>query len=98
MLSHCQGREFPIFPGVITPSELTEGIYLGLDVLKVLPLAPIGGAPYIKAMMSPFSGLRYMPTGALTEENVEEIQAIDSVLCCGGSWVAPPALLEAGEF
>lgn len=98
IVRHCQGREFPIFPGVITPTELTEGINLGLDVLKVFPLAPIGGAPYLKAMISPFSGLRYMPTGALTEENVEELLAIESVLCCGGSWVAPPALLEAGDF
>ena len=98
IVRHCQGRGFPIFPGVATPTELTEALNLGLDVLKVFPLAPLGGAPYLKAMTAPFSGVRYMPTGGLNEGHLPDLLSMDTVLCCGGSWVAPPSLLVSGDF
>ncbi len=98
IVRHCQSRDFPIYPGVVTPTELTAAINMGLSVLKVFPLAPLGGAAYLKAMTAPFSVMKYMPTGGLCEGDLAELLAMDSVLCCGGSWIAPPRLLESGDF
>lgn len=98
IVKHCLARDFPIFPGVLTPTELTHAVRLGLECVKVFPVGPLGGASYLKAVSAPFGAMRYMPTGGLTEESLPDLLAMESVLCCGGSWIAPKRLLASGDF
>ena len=52
----------------------------------------------IKAMSAPYGGVRFMPTGGINPKNVLSYLANPKVLCCGGSWMVPEDLLNAGDF
>ena len=52
----------------------------------------------IKAMATPYTGIRFMPTGGINEKNLEDYLSCDKILCCGGSWMVKGNLVKAGEF
>jgi 2-dehydro-3-deoxyphosphogluconate aldolase/(4S)-4-hydroxy-2-oxoglutarate aldolase len=42
--------------------------------------------------------MKWAPTGGITAEALPGYLGIESVLACGGSWVAPRADIAAGRF
>src|SRR4029453_629326 len=54
VVEHCQSVEFPVFPGVCTPTEIEMALGAGLTVLKFFPAEPIGGLPFLKAVAAPY--------------------------------------------
>ena len=92
------GMKMPILPGVVTPTELCAGLALGLEVFKFFPAENYGGASTIKSLAAPFSGISFVPTGGISEKNACDYWKLKCVLAVGGSWMAPEALIEAGDF
>ena len=87
-----------IMPGVATPSEVEAASDLGLGTVKVFPAAQLGGPAYLKALGGPFAWMRWSPSGGVSAENLGSYLALDSVLACGGSWIAPRAEIAARQF
>jgi 2-dehydro-3-deoxyphosphogluconate aldolase/(4S)-4-hydroxy-2-oxoglutarate aldolase len=87
-----------IVPGVATPSEIESNLDLGIDVVKLFPADVLGGVRFLKAMSGPYATVRFLPTGGIDVKNLAEYLAQTNVLACGGSWIAPPASLAAGDF
>lgn len=79
----------PFLPGVATSSEIMRGLDLGLDRFKFFPAEANGGIPALKAIAAPFGSVRFCPTGGITAATAPDWLALDSVLCCGGSWLVP---------
>ena len=52
----------------------------------------------IKAMAAPYNQLRFMPTGGIGTQNLKDYLGFDKIICCGGSWMVPGGLLDAGDF
>ena len=98
LVRHCQEKEIPVIPGILTPSEIEQALELGLEVVKFFPAEPAGGLPMIKAMGAAYTKLRFMPTGGITIENVSEYLKCDKILACGGSWMVKEALVDAGRY
>ena len=94
----CQEKKIPVFPGVITPSEIQKALSFGLDVLKFFPSESFGGLKAIKAYEGPFGQVKFIPTGGITMMNVVKYLANKNVIACGGSWLAPTIQLESGNF
>ena len=92
--------EFPLFPGVLTPTELTHAISAGCRALKVFPIEPMGGIAYLKSLIAPFRSkdLKYLPTGGIGRDQVEPYLLEEAVLTVGGSWVTPKNLIEKKDF
>jgi len=88
----------PVLPGVMTPSEITAALGLGLSLLKFFPAEPLGGVRTIEAMSDPFPGLRFIPTGGIRPENIAVYLRSPRILAVGGSWMARRAAIRAGEF
>ena len=88
----------PLLPGSVTASELMAAMDLGYTMLKFFPAEQAGGAPYLKSLASPFAGIRFCPTGGVTEKNAASYLGLPNVVCVGGSWVAPDDLVEAGRW
>ena len=42
------GKEIPVFPGCVTPSEVAQAVKRGLKVVKFFPAEPAGGVAMIK--------------------------------------------------
>ena len=93
------GRGVPFLPGVATSGEIMRGLDLGLTHFKFFPAMAAGGIPALKAIAAPFAGVRFCPTGGITEATAPEWLALEPVLCVGGSWIAPrgPVDREAVE-
>ncbi|HEY2145134.1 MAG TPA: bifunctional 4-hydroxy-2-oxoglutarate aldolase/2-dehydro-3-deoxy-phosphogluconate aldolase [Steroidobacteraceae bacterium] len=94
----ARGARFPLLPGVMTPTELIAARQAGFNVLKLFPAAQAGGVGMLRALCAPFPDVFFCPTGGITRENAPDYLALPNVLCVGGSWMAPAALLERGDW
>jgi 2-dehydro-3-deoxyphosphogluconate aldolase/(4S)-4-hydroxy-2-oxoglutarate aldolase len=75
-------------PGAATPTEIALARSLGCDVIKIFPAAALGGPSFIRAVSAVFPDVKFIPTGGVTAETVDDYLALPSVLACGGSWLA----------
>jgi len=91
-------KKAPIFPGVMTPSEVMRARNLGLDTVKFFPASIAGGIPALKALSSVFGDMQFMPTGGVSAANLKDFLALPSVLACGGSWLTPKSAIAAGNY
>jgi len=90
--------ELPLLPGVMTPTEAMAAREAGFDALKLFPAQPAGGVAMLKALHGPFPDVLFCPTGGIEAATAPQFLALPNVACVGGSWLAPQALLQAGEF
>jgi len=88
----------PLLPGVATATELMCGLAAGFTRFKLFPANVVGGVGALKAFASPFAQARFCPTGGINAENAADYLALPNVLCVGGSWVAPPDAVRAGDW
>ncbi len=98
VVSYCNQIGIPVTPGVTSPSEIEQALELGLEVVKFFPAEASGGLAKIKAMSAPYGGIRFMPTGGINANNLNDYLAFPKVIACGGSWMVPTDLINKGEF
>jgi len=98
VVKYCQSLNVPMLPGVCTPSEVEQGLALGLDALKFFPAEAAGGVNMLKSLAGPYGGVKFMPTGGITQKNLKEYLSVKSVFACGGSWMVKDELIAAGDF
>ena len=98
VVEYCLKNNYPICPGIMTPTELEMALGFGLDVVKFFPAENAGGLKMIKAMSAPYTMMKFMPTGGINATNVRDYLACDKILACGGSWMVKGDLISAGNF
>lgn len=98
LLDVARKSPVPLLPGAATPSEVMALREEGYEVLKFFPAEQAGGAAYLKSLSSPLAGMMFCPTGGVTPDNARDYLSLPNVVCVGGSWVAPNALVEAGDW
>lgn len=91
---------FSLFPGVMTPSEIEEGLSYGIKVLKYFPAEATGGIPMLKAVSAPYGhlGVRFIPTGGINIKNLEAYLSLPQVICVGGTWIAKKDIIAAEKW
>lgn len=77
-------------PGVMSPSEIEQGLEFGCKLLKFFPAGAAGGVPMLKALGGPYAsqGLQFCPTGGINLENMNDYLSLPIVSAIGGSWLA----------
>ena len=98
LLDAARDLGVPFVPGVQTASELMVALARGFGVVKFFPAAPAGGIPALKALAGPFPEARFCPTGGIGEDAIGEWLALPNVAAVGGSWLAPAAELDRGDW
>jgi 2-dehydro-3-deoxyphosphogluconate aldolase/(4S)-4-hydroxy-2-oxoglutarate aldolase len=98
VVRHCVERGIPITPGVSSPSQVEQGLELGLSVLKFFPAEQSGGIGMLKAFSGPYGNVKFIPTGGIGIKNMREYLSLGNVLAVGGSWMASSDLLNAKKF
>lgn len=88
----------PFLPGAITPSEIIALGAAGYSVGKFFPAEQAGGAAYLKALASPFAGMKFCPTGGISARNARDYLSLPNIVCVGGSWVCPDDAMAAGRW
>lgn len=94
----CIAHEVPVIPGCATPTEVEMCMREGLSLLKLFPAGIVGGVGMLKALAGPYGTVQFMPTGGVKPDNVKEYLSQKNVAACGGTWIVPMDLLEAGRF
>lgn len=84
----------PLLPGVSTPSEILSGMECGHSCFKLFPAEAVGGLTLLKALVAPFAGISFCPTGGIGPHNFLDYLALPNVLCIGGSWMVDGALIR----
>ncbi len=98
IVKYCQEKGITCFPGCTTPTDYHTAYKLGLEVLKFFPAEQSGGLAKIKAMSAPFGMFKVMPTGGISLKNLAEYSACPVIVACGGSYMCPDKLIQAGAW
>ena len=88
----------PFVPGAVTPAEIMDCLAAGYDVVKFFPAGNYGGLATLRSLAGPFAGVRFVPTGGVSPDNLADYLAHPAVLAVGGTWVAPRADIAAGKW
>ena len=97
-VKYCIEKGVPITPGTSSPSDIEQAIELGLEVVKFFPAEQSGGLAKIKAMAAPYVNMKFMPTGGINAKNLTSYLDFPKIIACGGSWMVPGDLINAGEW
>jgi len=91
----ARDHNLPLFPGVVTPSEILRAIEWGWHHLKFFPAETFGGVNALKALIGPFghTGIKFIPTGGITAATLPNYLAMPQVAAVGGSWMAERKLV-----
>ena len=98
VVEYCVNNDIPVMPGTSTPTDIEIALNFGLEVVKVFPAEALGGVPYLKAIATPYSMMKFMPSGGINLTNVTDYLALPQVLACGGSWMVKSDLIKDGKF
>jgi 2-dehydro-3-deoxyphosphogluconate aldolase / (4S)-4-hydroxy-2-oxoglutarate aldolase len=98
LIEASQSAAFPLLPGVATASELMRAREAGFRYCKLFPAQQVGGTGTLRAFHSVFPEVGFCPTGGVSQDNAPDYLALPNVLCVGGSWVCPNALMQAGDW
>jgi 2-dehydro-3-deoxyphosphogluconate aldolase/(4S)-4-hydroxy-2-oxoglutarate aldolase len=88
----------PLLPGIMTPADIMRARDGGFNELKFFPASQAGGPQLLKAFSGPFVDTVFCPTGGISADTAKDYLSLSCVLCVGGSWVAPAAMVESGEW
>lgn len=93
--SAANANKLPLFPGVVTPTEVMRALELGWRHLKFFPAETFGGVNALKALSGPFghTGVKFIPTGGITAATLPDYLALPQVAAVGGSWMAERKLI-----
>jgi 2-dehydro-3-deoxyphosphogluconate aldolase/(4S)-4-hydroxy-2-oxoglutarate aldolase len=98
VVDYCLEHDVPVYPGVATASEIEAAMESGLNLLKLWPIATLGGIPYLELLSGPFGGVEFNPSGGLTGATFEGYLALKNVVAVGGSWMVPADWIASKQF
>ncbi len=98
LLEAAETAGLPFLPGVATASEAMALAGRGYSLFKLFPAEALGGVATLRALAGPLPELAFCPSGGIGQANLSAYLACPNVACVGGSWIAPPELLEAGDW
>ncbi len=98
VVRHCMDKGYTILPGCASPADIEQALALGLDTVKMFPAEALGGTAFLKALLGPYSGMRFVPTGGINEQNLMDWLSIPQVIACGGSWMVPVVAVESQDW
>ena len=98
VVDRCIELGIPVFPGCGSTSDIERAYEKGLRVVKFFPSELLGGVKMLKALSGPYPFMRFIPTGGIRAENLNEYLSFNKVLCCGGTYIVPEDLLKQKQY
>ena len=98
VVDYCIKNSIPITPGINNPTQIEMALERGIGVVKYFPAEASGGLPLLKSMSAPYTGIKFIPTGGINQNNLCSYLSDNKVLACGGSWMVKANLISSGNF
>jgi 2-dehydro-3-deoxyphosphogluconate aldolase/(4S)-4-hydroxy-2-oxoglutarate aldolase len=92
--------DLPFCPGIMTPTDLTLATARGVRLAKFFPAGVAGGPKALSGIAAPFAhlGVRFIPTGGVTQATIGDWLAVRQVVAVGGTWIARTEDIREGRF
>ncbi|MDR2110361.1 MAG: bifunctional 4-hydroxy-2-oxoglutarate aldolase/2-dehydro-3-deoxy-phosphogluconate aldolase [Spirochaetaceae bacterium] len=97
IVEFCLKNKVAVYPGCVTPTEITAALKAGLETVKFFPANVYGGIQAIKALSGPFPQIKFIPTGGVDLGNLAEYM-VPQVFAVGGGWLCDRKALNAGNY
>jgi len=90
IVEHYREADELFIPGVMTPSDIEQGLAYDCGLLKFFPAGAAGGVKMLQALAGPYtgSGVKFCPTGGINLDNMMDYLSLPIVATIGGSWIA----------
>ena len=98
VVDYCIENDIPITPGINNPTQIEMALERGIKIVKFFPAEASGGLSLLKSMSAPYSGIKFIPTGGINQNNLSSYLSNNKVHACGGSWMVKPELISSGNF
>ena len=98
VVDYCIENNIPITPGINNPTQIEMALERGIEVVKYFPAEASGGLSLLKSMSAPYTGIKFIPTGGINQNNLCSYLSYNKVHACGGSWMVKPELISSGNF
>jgi len=98
VVDYCIENNIPVTPGINNPTQIEMALERGIEVVKFFPAEASGGLPLLESMSAPYSGIKFIPTGGISLNNLTSYLSNKKVHACGGSWMVKPELISSGNF
>lgn len=98
LLAASAAHGLPLLAGAVTATEVMALLAKGYTVQKFFPAEAAGGAASLRAIGAPLPQVAFCPTGGIGLGNAGHYLSLPNVACVGGSWVAPRAMMQAGDW
>jgi 2-dehydro-3-deoxyphosphogluconate aldolase / (4S)-4-hydroxy-2-oxoglutarate aldolase len=93
VVAYARKADVVVFPGALTPTEIIAAWKAGSDFVKIFPMAPLGGAQYIRALKVPLPQIPLIVSGGVNQVTaVDFIVAGASAIGIGGELLPIEAL------
>jgi 2-dehydro-3-deoxyphosphogluconate aldolase/(4S)-4-hydroxy-2-oxoglutarate aldolase len=98
LLAAAETSALPWLPGASTASEAMALAERGYRLQKFFPAEAAGGVEFLRSLAGPLPQIRFCPTGGIRVENAQTYLRLPNVVCVGGSWLTPDALVRAADW
>jgi 2-dehydro-3-deoxyphosphogluconate aldolase/(4S)-4-hydroxy-2-oxoglutarate aldolase len=98
VVDYCLDHDLPVYPGVATATEIEACLDAGVNLLKLWPIATLGGIPYLQFLAGPFVGVEFNPSGGLDGSTFQDYLKLNNVVACGGPWMTPQSWIAENQF
>jgi 2-dehydro-3-deoxyphosphogluconate aldolase / (4S)-4-hydroxy-2-oxoglutarate aldolase len=96
VVDHCQRHGVLAVPGALTPTEVVQACQHGADLVKLFP-ARVATPDYLRDLLGPLPGTRFLPTGGIDEAGASAYLAAGAAAVGIGSRLMEPAAVAAGD-
>jgi len=98
LIEWCQGQKIAVTPGAVTPTEIQQALKFNLTVLKFFPGNIFGGIKGCEALYNPYRMVKFIPTGGVSLNNLEDYASKPYIHAIGGSWLCSSADINQKNF
>ena len=98
VVKYCLEKGVPVLPGCSTATEIEAARKLGLRLFKFFPSEQLGGVKTMKEYCGPYRDIKFVATSGINLQNLPTYMNFEGVAAVGGSFMAPAALVAAGEW
>jgi 2-dehydro-3-deoxyphosphogluconate aldolase/(4S)-4-hydroxy-2-oxoglutarate aldolase len=94
----CLENDIVPTPGCTTPTEIEQALELGLNIVKFFPAEQSGGIDKIKALCAPYGQIKFIPTGGINLDNLNDYISFKKIVACGGSFMVKEDYINEGQW
>lgn len=97
VILRCRQLGIPVFPGAMTPTEISRSWALGATFVKMFPASTLG-ADFLKAVKGPLNQVRLLATGGIDLAELERYWLAGADGFGIGSPLFPQSLMERKDW